>query len=113
MLTRPILTYGGKACKKKGVKPEKHGIIIEQGQKPRRLDGEPALGFPPVRMIMRQDSEKLSKESRVNYSKLVTIEHNIKVFFIGSVLASDYSLVAEAVNQCWSKKILQKQQRTK
>lgn len=64
-------------------------------------------------MIMRQDSEKLSKESRVNYSKLVTIEHNIKVFFIGSVLATDYSLVAEAVNQCWSKKILQKQQRTK
>ncbi|CEJ82483.1 hypothetical protein VHEMI02543 [[Torrubiella] hemipterigena] len=104
----PILTYGGKACKKKGVKPEKHGIIIEQGQKPRRLDGEPALGFGPVRMIMRQDSEKLSKESRVNYSKLVTIEHNIKVFFIGSVLASDYHLVGEAVNQCWSKKILSK-----
>ncbi|KAL7795035.1 hypothetical protein V8C37DRAFT_375339 [Trichoderma ceciliae] len=105
----PILTYGGKGCKKKGVKADKHGIIHERGSKPRLLDKEPKLGFPPVRVEMKEEGEKLSKESRVNYSKLVTVEHNVKVFFIGSILYSDWDLVSDAVNHCWNKKNHQKQ----
>ncbi|UKZ94277.1 uncharacterized protein TrAFT101_009155 [Trichoderma asperellum] len=105
----PILTYGGKGCKKKGVKADKHGIIYERGGKPRLLDKEPKLGFPPVRVEMKQEGEKLSKESRVNYSKLVTVEHNVKVFFIGSIVYNDWELVSDAVNHCWNKKNHQKQ----
>ncbi|RFU76942.1 hypothetical protein TARUN_5290 [Trichoderma arundinaceum] len=108
-LARPILTYGGKGCKKKGVKADKHGIIHERGSKPRLLDKEPKLGFPPVRVEMKEEGEKLSKESRVNYSKLVTVEHNVKVFFIGSILYNDWDLVSDAVNHCWNKKNHQKQ----
>ncbi|RDA91953.1 hypothetical protein CP533_1347 [Ophiocordyceps camponoti-saundersi (nom. inval.)] len=100
----PILTYGGKGCKKRGVKPAKHGIIHERGHRPRLLEGEPNLGFSPIRVDMTEEGEKLSKESRVNYSKLVTVEHNVKVFFIGSVVANDWDLVQEAVNRCWSEK---------
>lgn len=106
---RPILTYGGKGCKKKGVKADKHGIIYERGSKPRLLDKEPKLGFPPVRVEMKEEGEKLSKESRVNYSKLVTVEHNVKVFFIGSIVYNDWDLVSDAVNHCWNKKNHQKQ----
>lgn len=106
---RPILTYGGKGCKKKGVKADKHGIIYERGSKPRLLDKEPKLGFSPVRVEMKQEGEKLSKESRVNYSKLVTVEHNVKVFFIGSIVYNDWELVSDAVNHCWNKKNHQKQ----
>ncbi|KAH6603306.1 hypothetical protein Trco_008081 [Trichoderma cornu-damae] len=105
----PILTYGGKGCKKKGVKADKHGIIHERGSKPRLLDKEPKLGFPPVRVEMKEEGEKLSKESRVNYSKLVTVEHNVKVFFIGSIVYNDWDLVSDAVNHCWNKKNHQKQ----
>ncbi|PFH55443.1 hypothetical protein XA68_18306 [Ophiocordyceps unilateralis] len=100
----PILTYGGKGCKKRGVKPAKHGIIHERGHKARLLEGEPKLGFPPIRVEMTEEGEKLSKESRVNYSKLVTVEHNVKVFFIGSVVANDWDIVQDAVNRCWSEK---------
>ncbi|KAF4508785.1 hypothetical protein G6O67_005124 [Ophiocordyceps sinensis] len=100
----PILTYGGKGCKKRGVKPVKHGVIHERGHKARLLDGEPKLGFAPIRVEMTEEGEKLSKESRVNYSKLVTVEHNVKVFFIGSVVANDWDLVQDAVNRCWSEK---------
>lgn len=106
---RPILTYGGKACKKKGIKAEKHGIIYERGHKARLLDREPKLGFAPVRVEMKEEGEKLSKESRVNYSKLVTVEHNIKVFFIGSVYLNDWDTVRDAVNYCWAKKSHHKQ----
>ncbi|KAM0739184.1 hypothetical protein ACQRIT_006921 [Beauveria bassiana] len=105
----PILTYGGKACKKSGVKPEKHGIVYERGQKSKKLNGEPSLGFSPVRVEMTEEGEKISRESRVNYSKLVTVEHNVKVFFIGHVYASDWQIVGDAVNHCWNKKIHQKQ----
>ncbi|UKZ72547.1 hypothetical protein TrVFT333_000178 [Trichoderma virens FT-333] len=83
--TRQILTYGGNGCTKKGVNPNEHGIIHERGSKPQLLDNEPKLGFPPVRVDIKEEGEKLSKESRVNYSRLVTVEHNIKVFFIGSI----------------------------
>ncbi|TQV99182.1 hypothetical protein IF1G_01397 [Cordyceps javanica] len=105
----PILTYGGKACKKHGVKPEKHGIVYERGQKAKKLDGEPSLGFSPVRVEMTEEGEKITRESRVNYSKLVTVEHNVKVFFIGHVYPSDWQIVGDAVNHCWNKKIHQKQ----
>lgn len=82
----------------------KHGVIHERGHKARLLDGEPKLGFAPIRVEMTEEGEKLSKESRVNYSKLVTVEHNVKVFFIGSVVANDWDLVQDAVNRCWSEK---------
>ncbi|KAI0377446.1 hypothetical protein F5Y04DRAFT_284923 [Hypomontagnella monticulosa] len=101
----PILTYDRRGCLKKGVRPNKHGIIYTAGSKPRLLRNEPDLGFSPVALHVYADSEKLAKESRVNYSKLVTIEHNVKVFFIGSIDREDFDLVSSAVDICWSKKM--------
>lgn len=107
-LIRPISTYGSKGCKKRGIKPEKHGIITEKGIKSKRLEGEPKLGFPTVRMKMQVDGERLARESRVNYSKIVTVEHNVKVFFIGTIYGDDYDLVVDAVNKCWDQKTFYK-----
>lgn len=100
----PIFTYGNRACKKRGIKPEKHGIIYMRGQKAKLLEGEPKLGFPPVKVDLTMEGEKLSKESRVNYSKLVTVEHNVKVMFIGTIVANDWPLVTDAINRCWDQK---------
>ena len=99
------MTYGKKACNKKGVKPKKHGIIYHKGQSARPLPDEPKLGFPPVKMKIYVPGEKLAKESRVNYSKLMTVEHNVKVFFIGHIVPEEYELVRDAVNKCWEEKI--------
>ena len=103
---RPILTYERKACTKKGVKAAKHGIVYTEGKKPQVLPKEPDLGFAPVRMRMNSDvrDEKLAPESRINYSKLVTVEHNVKVFFIGHIIGEDIMLVSDAVDSCWSHK---------
>ncbi|OHE97419.1 hypothetical protein CORC01_07324 [Colletotrichum orchidophilum] len=99
----PILTYQGKACNKKGVKAHKHGMIYSH--KPHRpLRDEPKLGFPPVRVRITLEGEKLAKESRVNYSKLVTVEHNVKVLFIGYIGPGDFEYVEDAVDDCWEKK---------
>ncbi|OBR03884.1 hypothetical protein CH63R_13011 [Colletotrichum higginsianum IMI 349063] len=99
----PILTYQGKACKKKGVKPHKHGMVYHN--KPHRLlPNEPELGFPAVRAKLTVEGEKLDKASRVNYSKLVTIEHNVKVFFIGYISPERMDDFAGAVDACWESK---------
>ncbi|KDN70234.1 hypothetical protein CSUB01_03464 [Colletotrichum sublineola] len=99
----PILTYQGKACKKKGVKAHKHGMVYHN--KPHRpLQNEPELGFAPVRAKLTVDGEKLDKASRVNYSKLVTIEHNVKVFFIGHISPDALDDFADAVDTCWERK---------
>lgn len=93
-------------CKKKGVKPNKHGIIYDSHSKSKPLEGEPKLGFKPIRLEIRAAGEKLARESRVNYSKLVTVEHNVKVFFIGSINARDFDdIVPNAVDKCWQDKI--------
>ncbi|OTA67684.1 hypothetical protein K449DRAFT_181688 [Hypoxylon sp. EC38] len=102
----PILTYDRRGCLKKGVRASKHGIIYTAGSKPPKpLKGEPQLGFAPVALQVYTDGEMLAKESRVNYSKLVTIEHNVKVFFIGSIAPQDFEIVRYAVEECWNNKI--------
>ena len=40
----------------------------------------------------------------MNYSKLVTVEHNIKVFFIGRIANEDLMAVNESVDRCWESK---------
>ncbi|KAL2129915.1 hypothetical protein VTI74DRAFT_7144 [Chaetomium olivicolor] len=101
----PILTYEHKACTKKGVKPLKHGIVYQSGKRPRTVEGEPRLGFPPIAVDLFERTEKLDKESRVNYAKITTVEHNFRVFFIGRVTEADfYNVVRPAVDHCWDKK---------
>lgn len=102
---RPILTYERRACTKKGVKPNKHGIVYSIPGRPQLLKDEPRLGFAAVRLQVDIQTEKLAMESRVNYSKLVTVEHNVKVFFIGRIAQDDMAIVDTAVNQCWADKV--------
>ncbi|KAH8175899.1 hypothetical protein LIA77_04317 [Sarocladium implicatum] len=107
----PILTYGGRGCTKRGVKPEKHGIVYVKGQKPKLLESEPKLGFPPIKVELSVEGEKLDRTSRINYSKLVTVEHNVRVMFIGSVVADDWPSVQDAIDQCWAQKDHRKRRR--
>ncbi|KAK3366055.1 hypothetical protein B0T24DRAFT_410831 [Lasiosphaeria ovina] len=100
----PILTYERRACTKRGVKPQKHGVVYDVRARPRMLEGEPPLGFDPVQLELYYGTESLAKESRVNYSKLVTVEHNIKVFFIGRIVPDDFGAVTAAVDKCWTDK---------
>ncbi|TDZ21641.1 hypothetical protein Cob_v005594 [Colletotrichum orbiculare MAFF 240422] len=107
----PILTYGGKACTKKGTKPDKHGIIVGLNQSARKVKNEPSLGFDPIRANIFVEGEKLQKESRINYSKLMTVEHNVKVFTIGHIVDEDLDNLEMAVNHCWEQKSRSKRHR--
>jgi len=95
----PIRTYGKLGCAKYGVRPHDHGIVYEKGIQPELLDNEPELGFSPICVeISLHDS--IGKEARVDYSKLVTIEHKVGVIFIGLVVNDDRKIVRDAVDSC-------------
>lgn len=85
MLLRPVLTYGNRGTAKPGVKPEYHAIIYSTRDAPKELDGEPKLHKSPIRVVLDSRREKLKPQSRVNYSKIYTVEHNVKVCFIGRI----------------------------
>jgi hypothetical protein len=69
---------------KQGAKAEDHAIIYT-GSLPKELPGESKLFKKPVRVTGTSPKDKLVDASRVNYSKVYTIEHNLKVCFIGEI----------------------------
>lgn len=81
----PILTYGRQGTNKPGVKAEYHAIIYTGETAPRPLPGEKGIHKRSVRVDNKDARERLAPESRVNYSKLYTVEHNVKVCFIGKI----------------------------
>jgi hypothetical protein len=81
------LTYGSQGTNKPGVKAEYHAMIYTDEKVPSPLPGE-QLVKRAVRMEPSSPEEKLDLESRVNYAKVYTIEHNIRVCFIGKIHAN-------------------------
>ncbi|PMD23432.1 hypothetical protein NA56DRAFT_71340 [Hyaloscypha hepaticicola] len=83
----PILTYGNQGVLKRGVHPEDHAVIYSSKSKgPYVLEREKGLMTKhPIRVELFKESQKLDPLSRLNYAKLYTVEHNVKVFFIGRV----------------------------
>jgi hypothetical protein len=81
----PILTYGRQGTNKRGVKAEDHAIIYTGEIEPAPLLGETGIHHRSVRVDTKDSRGKLEPESRVNYSKVYTVEHNVKVCFIGKI----------------------------
>lgn len=79
----PILTYGGQGTLKKGVHAEDHTIIYT-GHSAVAKDGE-RLTKRSIRMVPLSSRHKLDPASRINYAKVYTVEHNVKVWFVGEV----------------------------
>ncbi len=86
----PILTYGYRGVLKPGVHVETHTVVYSsQTDGPYYLAGEEKLlTKKPIKLDMKDPSEKLDPLSRLNYAKTYTVEHNVKVLFIGKV--ADY-----------------------
>jgi len=88
------------ATTKRGVKAEDHAIIWTReharDQPPKEIPREAKLPLRPVEVLPRTPRDKLEKESRLNYAKIYTIEHNVKVVFIGDVaISSQHNFVAD------------------
>jgi uncharacterized C2H2 Zn-finger protein len=97
----PILTYGYQGVLKYGIHPEDHAVVYSSKKDgPYLLDREKGLmSNKPIRIDIKDASHKLDPLSRLNYAKIYTIEHNVKVLFIGRVARNYEQEVIIAFNQ--------------
>ncbi|KAL2352432.1 hypothetical protein BJ546DRAFT_1050302 [Cryomyces antarcticus] len=86
----PIQTYNGQGVAKAGVRKNDHAILYSDGtelipapgERPKRQ--EEAMRNP-IKVIVAARKTKLDSMSRINFGKIYTVEHNVKVFDFGDV----------------------------
>ena len=95
-LFRPVSTYGGEGVPKNGVHADNHRTIVYSERSAR--DGRPyqdnykIQGKGGLRSVYTPSkSDTLDPLSRVNYTKVYTVEHNVNVKFIGQGDRHDHS----------------------
>jgi len=96
---RSIQTYGGRGVPEN--KPNNHHAIMYTGKSPPRATAselvptEPPMG-QPIRVIGKEPWNTMDPKSRVNFLKLYTVEHNVKVEDFGHVDPNDeWTLMAQ------------------
>lgn len=92
------MTYGYRGLRKSGVRPEEHAVVYSSKKEgPYFLDREQELTMKkPIRIELEGPSHKLDPTSRLNYAKVYTVEHNVKVLFLGRVAKHHEQVVAAA-----------------
>jgi hypothetical protein len=67
-----------------GVQRDDHAVIYTGHKAPKELPGE-GLVHKPIEVIPKTPRDKLEPNSRINFAKIYTVEHNVKVMFIGQI----------------------------
>jgi hypothetical protein len=95
------LTYGFQGVLKFGVHPNDHAVVYSS-----RRDGpyisdreEGLMTKKSIRIEIKDPSHKLDPMSRLNYAKVYTVEHNVKVLFVGKVAENYEQAVVAAFNE--------------
>ena len=93
--SRPITTYGGQGVAKAGIDRSKHAIIYMRGEMPPMNGDEPAISKQPLEVDPVKFEQKLDPMSRVNFGKVYTVEHNVKVLPVGEIKGASRDLFLE------------------
>lgn len=99
----PLLTYNHRGIVRPGINSD-DAIIYSGKTAPKPLPGEPELLRSPIQIIPKSPHDKLEIESRVNYAKIYTVEHNVKVRFIGHVAPASLKIFMRDFDDTWSGK---------
>ncbi|KAJ5679270.1 hypothetical protein N7462_007514 [Penicillium macrosclerotiorum] len=81
----PVTTYSGQGVGKAGVDRGKHAVIYMRGARPVTKSNEPKMTKEPLEVEPARPDQKLDPMSRVNFGKIYTVEHNVKVLPVGKV----------------------------
>ena len=80
-----VHTYGRQATTKPGAWADEHAAIIQQGGNQVLHPGEPELKKEPIQVKL-ESSSVIDAYSRIDFSRVYTVEYNIPVKNIGRVL---------------------------
>jgi uncharacterized protein DUF6590 len=82
---RGIFTYNRKGVGKSGVDPSTHAVIFMKNSTPTFGLEEPMMTKEPIAVVPVSPDKKLDSMSRINFAKIYTVEHNVKVKHIGEI----------------------------
>lgn len=94
-ILRPVVTYAGRGVSKPGVIKSRHAIAFTGKIEPKPTEMEkPRPGelplMPGIGIRPKNSKDKLDKMSRIDFSQMYTIEHNVKVDEFGAVAQKDH-----------------------
>ena len=84
------MTYGGQGCARRGVIKWQHAIAYSGRTEPDQQKSEkPEVQergmLKSIRVNAKSRQDKLNVLSRINFAKIYTVEHNVKVYDFGNV----------------------------
>ena len=103
----PISTYGAQGVSKTGVTKSEHAIIYtgKVAPEPMAIEepsrGEQGMRPDPIRVEPDDREDKLDPRSRIDFGKVHTIQHNIKVKSYGKVHDNFMAALIRQFNNCW------------
>lgn len=104
----PIVTYGNKGVAKQGVKKSEHSIVYSTRSPPEPLSeelpvrGEEGMRPQAIRVDADDRADKLDSRSRLDYGKVYTIQHGIKVKSFGKVNPKSMNALVHQFGNVWS-----------
>ena len=87
-----VHTYGRQATAKRGLWADEHAAIIPQGGYQVLHPGEPELKKQPIQDKLESTSVFIDAYSRIDFSRIYTVEYNIPVKNIGRILPADMEI---------------------
>ncbi|KAK3656385.1 hypothetical protein LTR56_003087 [Elasticomyces elasticus] len=107
----PITNYGSRGVSKVGTKKSEHSIIHTgrlppqptPGERPSR--GEDGMRSRAIRVVPDGPDNQLDAMSRLDYAKVHTIQHNIKVAPVGIVHPDSRAALVSQFQEVWSESV--------
>ncbi|KAK5112694.1 hypothetical protein LTR85_011205 [Meristemomyces frigidus] len=102
-----ISTYGNRGAAARGIILSEHGIIHTGKQPPQPLPaetpsrGEKGMCRTAVRVAMNDPGGRLPPLTRINYGKVFTIQHNVKVNYLGNTLSRSTGEMVRQFREVW------------
>jgi hypothetical protein len=93
----PIQTYQKRGTTKSRINVENHAIVYAAGSEPKLLPEEELPGMGSFPIVMEDKSVTVDQSSRLNFGKVYTVEHNIKVRNVGKINKESLSRLRAAL----------------
>jgi hypothetical protein len=87
-LCLPLNTYNRQGTTKNGVQSQYYAVVYAQGSEPLFAPGE-MMTKRPISIVVENNLEKLDPMSRLNFGRVYTVEHNLKVSKVGRIAPED------------------------
>ncbi|KAI9686290.1 MAG: hypothetical protein M1822_003946 [Bathelium mastoideum] len=93
-----VTTHSSRATTKPGVDPSHYCVLIPRGMVPKLLDDE-QVPNPPIHVKLLKHSQEVVAAARIDLSRIYTVEYNVAVDAIGTIVPDDLKIMKILVNK--------------